>query len=67
MEAYRDFRDVLAEQIRVSFPELREQVDEVIEGTGGVGGRGGNGESADGGEGAGKDGGVDLEDQDGES
>lgn len=35
MEAYRDFRDVLAEQIKVSFPELREKVEEVVEGTGG--------------------------------
>ncbi|PUU74295.1 mediator complex, subunit Med10 [Tuber borchii] len=35
MEAYRDFRDVLADQIKVSFPELTEKVDEVIEGTGG--------------------------------
>lgn len=35
MEAYRDFRDVLAEQIKVSFPELSEKVEEVVEGTGG--------------------------------
>ena len=35
MEAYRDFRDVLADQIKVSFPELAGKVDDVIEGTGG--------------------------------
>lgn len=35
MEAYRDFRDVLAEQIKISFPELKDKVEEVIEGTGG--------------------------------
>lgn len=35
MEAYRDFRDVLAEQIRISFPELKDKVEEVIDSTGG--------------------------------
>lgn len=35
MEAYRDFRDVLAEQIKISFPELKDKVEEVIDSTGG--------------------------------
>ncbi|PWW79381.1 hypothetical protein C7212DRAFT_355399 [Tuber magnatum] len=35
MEAYRDFRDVLADQIKVTFPELMGEVEMIIEGTGG--------------------------------
>ncbi|KAI9812167.1 MAG: RNA polymerase II mediator complex subunit [Pycnora praestabilis] len=34
-EAFASFRDVLAEEIRVSLPELREGVETVVEGTGG--------------------------------
>ncbi|KAF3931060.1 hypothetical protein ABW20_dc0105208 [Dactylellina cionopaga] len=33
--AFQDFRDVLAEHINTTFPELRADVDEVLENTGG--------------------------------
>lgn len=33
--AFRRFRDVLASQIEVGFPELREEVGKIVEGTGG--------------------------------
>ncbi|KAF3921100.1 hypothetical protein AA313_de0208223 [Arthrobotrys entomopaga] len=33
--AFQDFRDVLAEHINTTFPELRQDVDEVLENTGG--------------------------------
>ncbi|KAK6331109.1 RNA polymerase II mediator complex subunit [Orbilia brochopaga] len=33
--AFMDFRDVLAEHINTTFPELRENVDEVLQNTGG--------------------------------
>lgn len=34
-EGFRGFRDVLAEAIRNGFPELREDVERVLEETGG--------------------------------
>ncbi|KAK9464263.1 transcription factor subunit Med10 of mediator complex-domain-containing protein [Lipomyces arxii] len=34
MRAMRDFRDVLADQVRIAYPELAEEVDKVIENTG---------------------------------
>lgn len=33
--AFKRFRDVLAAQMEVSFPELMEEVGKIIEGTGG--------------------------------
>lgn len=35
VKAFADFRDVLAERILVAFPELKEDVERVIENTGG--------------------------------
>lgn len=36
LEAFRDMRDVLAEQMRNAMPELREDVDRAVRATGGV-------------------------------
>ncbi|KAL7267834.1 RNA polymerase II mediator complex subunit [Rhizina undulata] len=35
MEAYRQFRDVLGDQICVAFPELKEDVDKIVDASGG--------------------------------
>lgn len=35
VNAYRDFKDVLAEQVEAAFPELAEDVDRIVDNTGG--------------------------------